>query len=206
LKGSIGGSKLIPAVIGDIVEVGGEQQNGVCENIKQIHVAQIPSENVLKDDVKIDITPRQDTYLDDVIQKDAGLNGGYLAFTTEMAQKDRAEVLIQDIASEEVINIDNQKDTARYNAMKAKPLEPWMCGRYWIKAATVTNVAYRVYSEKSGSAKILAVLNIGGTRYNAMTKMRNSFIVSLSLSPLLVKSPANAPPPKQIDLSKVKFM
>jgi hypothetical protein len=201
LKGSVNGAKLVPATLGEVVEIAGTPTDSACINIKEIRVNQVQPGGVLKDDVTVQVTPLTTVFLDDVIQQQVGANVGFLGFTTTMGKNDRAEVLIQDVAGESIDNFNAQTDPIRLKAVQDAPLSSGICGRYILTAATATSVSYRVYQDKSITASILSVLNIGGKAYRSRSKQRTDYHIGVALQPVrLASGSPTPPPPKTLDV------
>jgi hypothetical protein len=193
------GPNLIPAVLGDLIEIAGTVAGKECINVTKIKISQVQPGGILKDDVAIELKPLTRTYFDDVIQKQVGIDVGFLAFTGSMAKNDRAEVLIQDVAGMEIANFNAQADPTRLQAARDAALPQGVCGRYVLTSASATAVSHRVYSDQSLKAAIVAALNIGGHTYSSRNKQQTDYFIGVGLQPLKVLGADPPLPPKKLD-------
>ena len=184
LSGTLAGRANIAVVVGSVVEIAGTDSAGVCTSPKRVDLSEITPGRVLKDDVKLEVRPLGDILFDDIIEKQTGFNAGYFAFTANMSNDDRAEVLIQDIAGVQIENYDRDKDTTKVMRIESQPLRRGMCGRYLITGLTLTGLTYRVYHTKKEEAKILGIISIGGKNYYTRSRQANDLAVGITLQPI----------------------
>jgi hypothetical protein len=194
LVGAVGGRVLLPPVIGSVIDIPGDTANGKCVRPGQVDIGSIPPGSLLKTGVRVEVQPLAEVHFNEVIEKQKAASAGFLSFTADMGKDDRSEVMIEDVAGQQIINWDADKDPLKVEQAEAELLPPGMCGRYTITGVVLTAVSYRIFSSKKVVGSFLGLFNLGGKNYYSRTKQRHDLKVGIQLQPIGFKTSKEAVP------------
>lgn len=190
LQGGLTDISNLSNVVGSVVDIRGAVVNGVCQRPQTVDIATVEPGRILKPDATVDTKALSQIWFSEIIDRQRSVEAGYLAFTAQMSQGDRAEVIIEDVASQSIANFDTSVDPARLKAAEGRPLPQGACGRYVITRVVGTSVKHRILYSRKLDAGIAAVFKIAGKDHYTYEKLRNDLIVAIQLQPLRHTTPA----------------
>ena len=182
LEGALSTIERPADVIGRVVDLRGQMQDGVCTQAT-VSIRLIPPGSVMKADAVVGKAVSNIHY-SAIIEKQQSAEVGYLVFAAKMTDDERAEVIIEDVADYVITDWNSGVDSAQLRLVEARPLAAGACGRYAITRVVATNVKNRYLRRRGADVGITAVFKLGGRDYRTNEKMSNDLRVAMMLQPL----------------------